>query len=79
VSIQAFLHSSILTCEESNCSPFSVSTTYSGPVASSGSGAGRACGKGEDRRVKIELCDSLVEAAEAFNVKLRQKQRRGCL
>lgn len=32
---------------------------------------------GRAGRAKIEVCDSLEEAVEAFNVKLRQKQRRG--
>jgi predicted DNA-binding WGR domain protein len=32
---------------------------------------------GRPGRVKIDLCDSLEEAAHAFNGKLHQKQRRG--
>jgi predicted DNA-binding WGR domain protein len=32
---------------------------------------------GQGRRVKIELCDSLEEAISAYDVMLKQKQRRG--
>jgi predicted DNA-binding WGR domain protein len=32
---------------------------------------------GHPGQVKIDLCDSLEEAAQTFNGKLRQKQRRG--
>ena len=32
---------------------------------------------GRGGRVKIELCDSLEEAISAYNVMLKQKQRRG--
>ncbi len=32
---------------------------------------------GRGGRVKIDLCDSLEHAGAAFNVMLRQKQRRG--
>ena len=34
---------------------------------------------GRPGRIKIDLCDTLEEAAHAFNEKLRQKQRRGYL